>query len=153
MNNIYFSRVLLPWSQIGQCFDSLIHSWSLFTVVYKKFKLFVFFQCCRNKKYSRYQYSLFSSWFDSLFISFVVEESVAYGRIHNLRLSCQRFWKLMHEGLTDLIYCLSGPFPQVRLVIYYCFFCLVWFLYDFGRYYFLSLTVLRILSCRLRKKK
>ena len=64
------------------------------------------------------------------FILFVVEESVAYGRIHNLRLSWQRFWKLMHEGLTDLIYCLSGPFPQVRLVIYYCFFCLVWFLYD-----------------------
>ena len=97
----------------------------------KKFKLFVFFQCCLNKKYSHYQDPFFvHSWFDSLFILFVVEESVAYERIHNLSLSWQRFWKLMHEGLTDLIYCLSGPFPQVRLVIYYCFFCLVWFLYD-----------------------
>ena len=140
--------------KVNSCVKTYAASWSLFTVVYKKFKLFVFFQCCRNMKYSRYQDSFFvHSWFDSLFILFVVEESVAYGRIHNLSLSWQRFWKLMHEGLTDLIYCLSGPFPQVRLVIYYRFFCLVWFLYDFRRYYFLSLTVLRMLSCRLRKKE
>ena len=140
--------------QVTSCVKTYAASWSLFTVVYIKCELFVFFQCCRNKKYSRCQDSFFvHSWFDSLFILFVVEESVAYGQIHNLSLSWWRLWKLMHEGLTDLIYCLSGPFPQVRLVIYYCFFCLVWFLYDFRPYYFLSLTVLRILSCRLRKKE
>ena len=37
--------------------------------VLKSFELFVFFQCCHNKKYSRYQYSFFvCSWFDCLFI-------------------------------------------------------------------------------------
>ena len=52
---------------------------------------------------------------------FVVEESVV-GRIHVRR---QRFWKLM-QALTALIYCLSGAFPQVRLIIY-CGSFSVWF--------------------------
>ena len=126
----------MSW-KVNSCVKTYAASWSLFTVVYKKFKLFVFLQCCRNKKYklfvffqccrnmkySRYQDSFFvHSWFDSLFILFVVEESVAYGRIHNLRLFWQRFWKHMHEGFSNLICCLSGHFLQVRLIIQHCFF-------------------------------
>ena len=37
----------------------------------KNFKLFVFFQCCHNMKYSRYQDPfIVQSWFDDLFIYF-----------------------------------------------------------------------------------
>ena len=108
---------------MNSCVKTYAASWSLFTIVYKKFKLFVFFQCFRNMKYSRYQDSFFvHSWFDSLFILFVVEGSVAYGRIDNLRLFWQRFWKHMHKGFSNLICCLSGHFVQVRLIIQHCFF-------------------------------
>ena len=46
------------------------------------FKLFLFFQCCHNMKYSRYEDSfVVPSWFDGLIHDFVdlfeVEESVA----------------------------------------------------------------------------
>ena len=123
--------------KVNSCVKTYEASWSVFTVVYKKFKpcvffqccrnkkykLFVFFQCCRNMKYSRYQDSFFvHSWFDNLFILLVVEESVAYGRIHNLSLFWQRFWKHMHTGFSNLICCLSGHFLQVRLIIQHWFF-------------------------------
>ena len=123
--------------KVNSCVKTYEASWSVFTVVYKKFKpcvffqwcrnkkykLFVFFQCCRKMKYSRYQDSFFvHSWFDNLFILLVVEESVAYGRIHNLSLFWQRFWKHMHTGFSNLICCLSRHFLQVRLIIQHCFF-------------------------------
>ena len=47
------------------------------------------------------------------------------------------FWKV-HKAFTDIINCLSGLVSQVMLIIY-CFQCLVYFLYDVGRNYFLLL--------------
>ena len=66
--------------------------------------------------------SLFIVGLIIFFILLMVEESVAYGRIHNLSLFWQRFWKHMHTGFSNLICCLSGHFLQVRLIIQHCFF-------------------------------
>ena len=105
------------------CIKSLSFLCSFNAAATRNTSFLVFFQCCRNMKYSRYQDSFFvHSWFDSLFILFLVEGSIAYGRIDNLRLFWQPFWKHMHKGFSNLICCLSGHFVQVRLIIQHCFF-------------------------------